>query len=275
LLKGAYIEPERATAGIGDWGKLRPYLYLFNRAPAHPTPTTTQVGAVFIFFNAAGSSPAAHFLVYLCAKPTLRSARHDSTTAKTVFFIPGLLRHPLPADGGGATYSYDFFVDTPHSRRYLAHLRHATKLDRAGASATSTWGLSEGDRCSGRWYELLVNSRRWELVLNHCAQGHVSAIAAASRSLHGLHLSRNLRTFLARLIVPAWSSAVRRLIFVPRLIFSALAVLHEGMGYSCGVIHCLPWSSRSHYGWIPHNASFGFLNIASANVGVFASLDRF
>jgi hypothetical protein len=29
------------------------------------------------------------------------------------------------------------------------------------------------------------------------------------------------------------------------------------------------------YGWIPHNASFGFLDIASANVGVFASLDRF
>ena len=29
------------------------------------------------------------------------------------------------------------------------------------------------------------------------------------------------------------------------------------------------------YGWMPHNASFGFLDIASAALGVFASLDRF
>jgi hypothetical protein len=104
--------------------------------------------------------------VYLCAKPTLRSARHDSGTR--FFLIPGLRRHPLPTDGGGDTHSHDFFVDTPHSRRYLAYLRHATKLDRVGASAASTWRLPEGDRCSGRWYELLVNNIRWELVLNHC-----------------------------------------------------------------------------------------------------------
>jgi hypothetical protein len=31
----------------------------------------------------------------------------------------------------------------------------------------------------------------------------------------------------------------------------------------------------SSYGWIPHNAGFDFLDIAGANVGVFASLDRF
>ena len=30
-----------------------------------------------------------------------------------------------------------------------------------------------------------------------------------------------------------------------------------------------------HYGWIPHNSSFGFLDIARATLGVFASLDRF
>jgi hypothetical protein len=29
------------------------------------------------------------------------------------------------------------------------------------------------------------------------------------------------------------------------------------------------------YGWMPHNASFGFLDIAGAALGVFASLDRF
>jgi hypothetical protein len=34
-------------------------------------------------------------------------------------------------------------------------------------------------------------------------------------------------------------------------------------------------SSKKSYGWIPHNAGFGFLDIAGANVGVFASLDRF
>jgi hypothetical protein len=29
------------------------------------------------------------------------------------------------------------------------------------------------------------------------------------------------------------------------------------------------------YGWIPHNASFGFLDRPPATLGVFASLDRF
>ena len=37
------------------------------------------------------------------------------------------------------------------------------------------------------------------------------------------------------------------------------------------LVHWAP----GNYGWIPHNASFGFSDIASANVGVFASLDRF
>jgi hypothetical protein len=39
---------------------------------------------------------------------------------------------------------------------------------------------------------------------------------------------------------PSYLSAVRSSIFVPRPISSALVVLHEGTGYSCGVIHCLP-----------------------------------
>jgi hypothetical protein len=29
------------------------------------------------------------------------------------------------------------------------------------------------------------------------------------------------------------------------------------------------------YGWMPHNASFGFLDLTPATLGVFASLDRF
>ena len=90
------------------------------------------------------------------------------TTAEAYFFVLGLRRHPRPASGNRSTYSHDFFVDTPHDRRYLAHLRHATIFVSADASATSTWRPSEGDRCSGRWHELLVNNRRWELVLNHC-----------------------------------------------------------------------------------------------------------
>jgi hypothetical protein len=54
----------------------------------------------------------------------------------------------------------------------------------------------------GNGTQLLLNNRRWELVLNHSrAQGHV-----ISPSLHGWHLSSNLRTFLARLIVPFSSS---------------------------------------------------------------------
>jgi hypothetical protein len=32
---------------------------------------------------------------------------------------------------------------------------------------------------------------------------------------------------------------------------------------------------RHTYGWIPHNAGFGFLDIARPTLGVFASLDRF
>jgi hypothetical protein len=50
--------------------------------------------------------------------------------------------------------------------------------------------------------KLLMNNMRWELVLNHSrAMLHVISL-----SLHGWHLSSNLRTFLARLIVPFSSS---------------------------------------------------------------------
>jgi hypothetical protein len=36
-----------------------------------------------------------------------------------------------------------------------------------------------------------------------------------------------------------------------------------------------PISVLGMYGWIPHNAGFGFLDIAGPALGVFASLDRF
>jgi hypothetical protein len=53
----------------------------------------------------------------------------------------------------------------------------------------------------GRWYELLVDKRRWELVLNHSR-----AMLLASRSTAGIWLGRSLRASLARLIVPFSSS---------------------------------------------------------------------
>jgi hypothetical protein len=34
-------------------------------------------------------------------------------------------------------------------------------------------------------------------------------------------------------------------------------------------------SSNVNYGWIPHNAGFGFLDMTRPALGVFASLDRF
>jgi hypothetical protein len=50
--------------------------------------------------------------------------------------------------------------------------------------------------------ELLLNNMRWALgAYVESFQGHVIGL-----SLHGWHLSRNLRTFLARLIVPSSSS---------------------------------------------------------------------
>jgi hypothetical protein len=70
----------------------------------------------------------------------------------------------------------------------------------ADASATSMWRPSEGDRCSRRWYEAAIEQQ----ALGACVgspQGHVIGL-----SLHGWHLSSNLRTLLARLIVPFSSS---------------------------------------------------------------------
>jgi hypothetical protein len=63
------------------------------------------------------------------------------------------------------------------SSRYIVYLRHATIFVLADASATSMWRPSEGDRCSGRWYEMRMNNRRWGLVLNHSR-----AMLLASRS---------------------------------------------------------------------------------------------
>jgi hypothetical protein len=56
------------------------------------------------------------------------------------------------------------------------------------------------NRCSRRWYEAAIEQQ----ALGACVesfQGH-----AISFSLHGWHLSSNLRTFLARLTVPFSSS---------------------------------------------------------------------
>jgi hypothetical protein len=62
------------------------------------------------------------------------------------------------------------------------------------------WRPSEGDRCSGRWHEA-ANEQHALGACIESFQGHV-----LSPSLHGWHLSSNLRTFLAPLIVPFSSS---------------------------------------------------------------------
>jgi hypothetical protein len=74
-------------------------------------------------------------------------------------------------------------VDTRHT----VYLRHAAVFVLADGSAASTWRASGGDICSGRWYELLVNYRRWGLVLGHCrAMLLVISTGTASRSTVGV-----------------------------------------------------------------------------------------
>jgi hypothetical protein len=98
--------------------------------------------------------------------------------------------------------AFSLTLDMPRSSRYTAHPRHAAIFVLADASAASTWRPSEGDRCSGRWHEAAIEQQ----ALGACVdslQGHV-----ISPSLHGWHLSRSLRTFLARLVVLSSSSGL-------------------------------------------------------------------
>ena len=88
----------------------------------------------------------------------------------------------------------------PRSSRYIVYLRHATIFVLADASAASMWRPSEGDRCSGRWHEAAIEQH----ALGACVESFQGLVI--SLSLHGWHLSRSLRTFLARLIVPFSSS---------------------------------------------------------------------
>jgi hypothetical protein len=99
-------------------------------------------------------------------------------------------------------------------------------------------------------YELLVlvNNRRWELVLGHCRA--MIALATAG----GWHLSRHLRAFLlssstncALQQFGAWSSC--RGSYSAPWAFSTKAWMEYA--YSCGVIHCLPWSSRASHWPLP------------------------
>jgi hypothetical protein len=141
---------------------------------------------------------------------------------------PGVAIAPRPA------CSYGLFVREAVCSRYIVYPRHAAVFVLADAGAASTWRPSEGDTCSGRWYELLANNRRWELLLNHCR----AMLYVISTSLHGWHLSRNPRALQQ---FGAWSSCRGS---YPA---SALDILHEGMGCSYDAIHCLPWTIRSHW----------------------------
>jgi hypothetical protein len=99
------------------------------------------------------------------------------------------------------------------------------------------WRPSEGDRCSGRWYGAAIEQQ----ALGACVesfQGHV-----VSLSLHGWHLSRNLRrparTFLARLVVLLSSSEldVRATAHIQRC----------GQTPRRYVVHCQPRINCSHW----------------------------
>jgi hypothetical protein len=117
------------------------------------------------------------------------------------FLFRSCCRGSLSTNDSRPNYSHDFLVDTPRSSRYIVYLRHATIFGLVGdASSTSMWRPSEGDRCTGRWHGA-SNEPQALGAFVESFQGHVIGL-----SLHGWRLSRSLRTFLARLIVPFSSS---------------------------------------------------------------------
>jgi hypothetical protein len=103
--------------------------------------------------------------VYLLPKSTIPNARARNPNR---FFSALAVEALLPASGNRSNYSHDFFVDTPRRSRYIAYLRYATIFALADASAASMWRLSEGDRCSGRWYEAAIEQqtrRKWSFAI--------------------------------------------------------------------------------------------------------------
>jgi hypothetical protein len=108
------------------------------------------------------------------------------------------------------------------------------------------WEMGDGT-------ELLLNNRRWELACVESFQGHVISLL-----LHGWRLSRNLRTFLARLIVifhvvSSSELGVRATAHIQRC---GQTPRRRCIGYTLyfeDVVHCQPWISRSHWplAWSP------------------------
>jgi hypothetical protein len=80
---------------------------------------------MFTFLNTLQSHPAVVLCVYLLPKSTIRNARARNPN---IFFPVLAVETLLPASGNYSNYSHDFFVDTPRSSRYIAHLRYATIL---------------------------------------------------------------------------------------------------------------------------------------------------
>jgi hypothetical protein len=67
----------------------------------------------------------------------------------------------------------------------------------------------------------------------------------ASRLLHGGFLVRILVSWWEYLVSSIWHLQGRTGLFL--CVCCLQGVLHEGLGRNYDVIHCLPWSSRSHW----------------------------
>jgi hypothetical protein len=86
--------------------------------------STQQIRRGFhFFFYTLQSYPAVVLYVYLLPKSAIPDVRARNPSS---FFSALAVETLLPASGNRSNYSYDFFVDTPRSSRYIAYLRHAT-----------------------------------------------------------------------------------------------------------------------------------------------------
>jgi hypothetical protein len=98
--------------------------------------------------------------------PLFQTRVHESPA---VFFSALAVETLLPASGNLSNYSHDFFVDTPRSSRSVHSISTVcNSFCIGGASPTSMWRPSEGDKCSGRWYEAAIEQqtrRKWSFAI--------------------------------------------------------------------------------------------------------------
>jgi hypothetical protein len=128
----------------------------------------TLLGAAFGVFFTPFNPALRWFFMYICFLNPLSSTRvHGIPAVFSALAVETL----LPASGNRFNYSHDFFVDTRRSSRYIVHSTCSTACNNfvlAGASATSIWRPSGGDRCSGRWHEAAIEQqtrRKWSFAI--------------------------------------------------------------------------------------------------------------